>query len=402
MIIAIITFGIALPRLYWIVFDQPIREPYIRYSCVDNDFMFIRSNDGVTLTNSRGDTLSREEYESKLPLVYTRQLLMNNTMPDSINGVKMDMQQISINQSTFRIRPKEIDAPQPTIFPLFESESERVTFNIPQDFFRITWRMEFIDAETNKINEKKSRMFSAVLYKRGFKFPAKTINGIPTPRKSCDEGYLVIDSADQLFHVKMRKGKPYIRKVEIPKGIKFRYIKCVDFKDEFYYAYLFSTDNHVYVLTKYDYLLEKLDVEDINPEKHEVRIYGDLFHYNIICIGEGTITNQVLNKEYKKVDEYTENWPVRNERTEGKIAQLLFPAQLRITDKNSEYIRFFFEASKSYYWLILSFLLVLIQLLIIRKRKEIIKNQVVDLGLIAFTGVFGFMAVNCFPNKFFK
>ncbi|MCY1719161.1 DUF4857 domain-containing protein [Prolixibacteraceae bacterium Z1-6] len=402
VIIAIIGFGIALPKLYWVAFAQPIRAPFIQYSCIDHDFMLLRSGDEVTRTNSKGDTFTREEYENKLPLMYTRQLLMNNTMPDSIDGVEMDMHDISNNRSTFRVRPKEIHAPLPTLFPLFESQSGRANLEMPKDFFRITWRMEFIDAESNKVDEEKSRMFSAVLYKRGFKFPAKSINGLPTTRKSCDEGYLVIDSADQLFHIKLVKGLPFVEKAELPEGLKFRSINCVDFKDKFYYAYLFSTDNHVYVLTQYDYQLVKLDVENINPEENEIRIYGDLFNYNVISTGEGEITSQVLDKDYNKVNEYNEIWPVRDERKEGKVAQLLFPAQLKMTNSNSSYVRFFFEANKSFNWIFLSLLLMATQFMIIRKRKENIKNQLVDLGIIAVTGIFGFIAVNFFPNKFFK
>ncbi len=402
VIIAIIGFAIALPKLYWVAFAQPIRAPFIQYSCIDNDFVLIRSEDEVVRTNSKGETFTREEYENKLPLMYTRQLLMNNTMPDSINGVEMDMHEISTNRSTFRVRPREIHAPQPTLFPLFESQSGRANLEMPTDFFRITWRMEFIDAESNKVDEEKSRMFSAVLYNRGFKFPAKSINGLPTTRKSCDEGYLVIDSDDQLFQVKMIKGKPFVEKVKLPDGLKFSWISCVDFKDKLYYAYLFSTDNNVYVLTQYDYQMVRLDVENINPEENEIRIYGDLFNYNIISTGEGEITSQVLNKEYKKVDEYQETWPVRYERTEGKVAQFLFPAQLKMSDSNSSFVRFFFEANKSFTWILLSLLLMAAQFVIIKKRKENIKNQLVDFGIIAVTGIFGFIAVNFFPNKFFK
>lgn len=402
VIIAILAFGIVLPKLYWIAFAKPIRSPHIRYSCIDSDFMLIRSGDGVKRTNSKGVEFTREEYETKLPFMYTRQLLMNGTMPDSINGIEMDMHNITANRSTFRIRPKEIHAPQPTLFPLFEAESGRANLEMPNDFFRITWRMEFINAETNTINEEKSRMFSAVLYKRGFQFPAKSINGIPTTRKSCDEGYLLVDSEDQLFHVKLIKGKPFVKKAKIPDEIKFRCIKCVDFKDKFYYAYLFSTDNELYVLTQYDYELIKLDVTNINPDKNEIRIYGDLFNYNVIGISEGSIHAQVLDKDYKKVDEYSETWLIRNERKAGKIAQFLFPAQLKMTDSSSSFIRFYFEKNKSINWLILSSIFMVIHFTILKKRQIKPSKHILDLCIIAVTGIFGFFAVTIFPNKFFK
>jgi hypothetical protein len=200
----------------------------------------------------------------------------------------------------------------------------------------------------------------------------------------------------------MKKGKPYVKQVELPDGIKFKTIQCVDNKDKAYYAYLFTDDNELYVLTEYDYKLVKLDVEDINPEKYEVRIYGDFFNYNITTIGENFTRSQILNRAYKKVDEYSENRSTREENKEGKIARFIFPAQLSMAHKNSNYVNFFIEYSKGFYWLLLSFLLIVLQFVIVRKRQEKITKHIIDFCIIAVTGIFGFLAVNIFPNKFLK
>ena len=251
------------------------------------------------------------------------------------------------------------------------------------------------------MDEEKSQMFSAVLYKRGFNFPAKSINGIPTTRKTCDEGYQVIDSSDQLFHIKLAQGKPYVKKVDLPEGIKFKSINCVDFKNKKYYAYLFSQENEMYILTQDEYQLVKLPVDEINPEVQDVRVYGDLFNYNIITSDEGYVRSQVLDADYNKVDEYKETWAVRNDRTEGKIFQMLFPAKISLTNSKSSFNAFFFELTKSIYWLVLSLILIVAQIFIIKRRKEIFKKHIIDLCIIGITGIFGFLAVNIFQNKFF-
>ncbi|WP_319481118.1 DUF4857 domain-containing protein [uncultured Draconibacterium sp.] len=381
-------------------FEKPSRSPLIQYSCIDHNFMIFRPDADEKWTNAEGTILTRETYEKKLPLMYTRQLVMDGTMPDSINGQKINIQHAGIFRSNFRITPDEIHAPKPKLYPLYESQSGRANLEMPDDFFRITWRMEFIDAKTNKILEEKSRMFSAVLYNRDFKFPAKSINGIPTTRKSCDEGYLVIDSANQLFHIKMAKGIPFVRKVELPEGMKFKTIQCVDFSDKLYYAYLFTENNELYVLTPYDYMLEKFDVDDINPDKYEIRIYGDYFNFNVISIGDGFIRTQVVDRDHNKIDEYIEKRPTYNSGTEGKIAQLLFPAELKMADDNSSYVNFYLKISKSFRWLVISLLLIIVQYFIVRKRKKKIKAGIIDLLIIGVTGIFGFIAVNIFPNKF--
>ena len=261
--------------------------------------------------------------------MYTRQLVMDGTMPDSINRQKINVQHAGIFRSNFRITPDKIHAPKPKLYPLFESQSGRANLEMPDDFFRITWRMEFVDAKTNKIREEKSRMFSAVLYKRGFQFPAKSINGIPTTRKSCDEGYLLIDSADQLFHVKMAKGVPLVRKVEVPKGMKFKTIQCVDFGDKLYYAYLITENNELYVLTPYDYMLEKFEVDDINPDEYEIRIYGDYFNFNVITIGDGFIRTQVLDRDHNKIEEYNETRPHIRYKLRRKNCPVTIPCRIK-------------------------------------------------------------------------
>ena len=191
VLVAIVAFAIVIPKLYWMAFAKPISTPFVMYSCIDNDFMIQRNNNGLTRMDRKGNTYTREEYEQKLPMMYTRQLLISGSMYDTIKGIEMDMHDIGMNRSTYRSRPKYLIAPDPGLYPLFEAESGRANLEMPSDYFRITWRMEFVDAQNNKVDEEKSQMFSAVLFKRGFKFPATSINGLPTTRKSCDEGYLL-------------------------------------------------------------------------------------------------------------------------------------------------------------------------------------------------------------------
>lgn len=396
----IIAGAVILPKFYWMAFEKPIRAPFVMYSCTDNDFMIQRSGEPIVREDTRGNTYTREQYEEKLPLFYMRQLMISGKMLDTINGIEMDGHQITMSKSFARIQPVDISTPDPGLYPMFESESGRANLEMPQDFFRITWRMEFIGAKTNKVDEEKSRLFSAALYNKGFEFPATKIAGLPTTRKSCDEGYFVADSKNQLFHIKMGKGKPYVKLVSLPEGIVFKFISCVDFRDKKYYAYLIDEKGGIYILTQDDYELKKFPVEGYNPTTDELKIYGDLFHYNVIITGEGFIKNIVLDPEYKNVDEFNETWPVRAERAEGKIFSFLFPGQLSLTDEDSNFADFYFSFNPAIKWILFSLILMVAHFLIIRKRGRI-KRHIADFGLILVTGVFGFIAVNFFPNKFF-
>ena len=402
VIVAILVLSMTLPTLYWMAFEKPIKKPFVMYSCIDDDFFILRAGTPTTFEDKKGNKYTRDQYEQKLPMWNFQQLMVSGKMPDTIKGKAMDMHDIGRNRSFERYKPEDMNCPKSQLFPLFESQSGRASLELPNDYFRITWRMEFIDAGTNKILEEKSQLFSAALYHFGFTFPATRIEGLPTTRKSCDEGYLIVDSADKLFHVKLIKGKPFVKKVNLPEGLKFKHIICVDFKDKRYYAYLFSEKNEIFILTQDEYELIKFPVTEFKAENCELKLYGDLFNYNVTVDSEDHTDVIILDKEYKKVASYQESFPVLSERTEGKIFSYIFPVQLSMEDPNSKYIDFFWKGSGGMGWIILNLLLVAVHFALLRRRKAVIKGHVIDLALVAVTGIYGFLAVNLFQNKFFN
>lgn len=403
VLITIISTMVAIPGLYWLAFEKPISGPSIFYSCVTKDFVVRRYDSGKSkYSNLKGDVVyTRTQYEQKLPLMYVRQLIISGIMPDTLNGVPLDIHIINQNRSFFRLKPKDIDAPAPGLYPMFESQSGRANLEMPQDFFRIKSRMEFINAENNSIEENKSVVFTQALEKKGFTFPSKMIEGIPSTRKSCDEGYFVVDAKDNLFHIKMIKGDPYVKKVNVPEGLKFKKIACVDFSDKKFYNYLISENNDIYILTQDDYMLIKLPLDGYDPQKEELRIFGNLFNYNAIFLGKDHLRIQVLNKQYQRVDQYSEKWPDRSQRIEGEVASYLFPAEISLSEWNSLYNKFYFKKTAGYRWLILNLLLIIVYVIILRKREIDLKKGIIDYIIIGVTGIFGFIAVNFFPNKFF-
>lgn len=397
--IAVITLAIFIPKLYWTVFEKPIRKPIMHYSCISKQFMINRGE--KEWTDAKGNQCSRDEYERMLPMMFFKQLLASGTLPDSINGTALDMRAVSKEKSFFRLKVNEVDAPAPQLYPLFESRSGRAQLELPQDFFRITWRVDFIDASTNQILEEKSQMFSAALFHNGFVFPAELISGLPTQRKSCDEGYLIVDSKDKLFHLKMIKGKPFVKKVDIPEGLNFRYIGCVDFKNKNFYAYLVSGKNEIYILTQGDYKLIKWPVEGYDPATCDLKIYGDLFNYTVIIEAEDHIKAIALTPDYQLVDTFTESWKTKEQLQEGKIFASIFPAQLSMNSENSKFIRFYLTPSKGMNWLLVNLLLLVIHVTWLYMRKVRLKNHWVDMAVVAVCGIYGFIAIYLFPNKFF-
>lgn len=397
----VIILAIAIPKLYWIIFEQPVQKPFIQYSCINNDFLIYRSGEKIW-EDTKGTRYTRDEYEQKLPLFFFKQLYTSGTLPDSVNNLPLDMKALAREKSFFRLRPAEINAPQPSLFPLFESRSGRALLEWPNDFFRITWRIEFIDAAINSIEEEKSQMFSAALYHKGFVFPAKIISGIATFKKSCDEGYFLVDSKNQLFHLKMVIGKPYVKKIELSDGLIVRHISCVDFKSKAFYAYLFSDKGEIYTINQDDYKLVKWPVEGYDLLCSDLKIYGDLFNYTLVIEAYDRVKVIALDKKYQLVNSYTEKWKTKEDWTSGKVFASVFPAEVSLTSEKSKFIRFYFTLSKGVNWLIVNFILASIHLLWLFRRKKQFKNHFIDLVTVLVCGIYGFLAVHFYRNKFYE
>ena len=134
----------------------------------------------------------------------------------------------------------------------------------------------------------------------------------------------------------------------------------------------------------------------------ELKIYGDLFNYNVIIEGDSYVKAYALDSKFNGVDFYSEKWNDRYHRTEGKIFSAIFPFEVSLKSENSRYIDFRIKSSLGFLWLLLSILLVVAEVIWIKREKSYLKNHLIDLFLVAITGIFGFIAVNIFPNKIYK
>jgi len=200
----------------------------------------------------------------------------------------------------------------------------------------------------------------------------------------------------------MIKGKPFAIKVEVPEGVKFRQISCVDFKNRDFYAYLFSDKNEIFILKQDTYKLIKWPVDGYDAANCDLKIFGDFFNYTLIIEANDHLKAIALDKQYKTVDTYTEKWPVKEAMREGRIFASLFPAQLSMTSDSSKYIRFYFTPSNGFNWIFLNILLIAFHFIWLSRRKSKIKNHLADIGIVALTGIFGFIAIHFFKNKFYE
>ena len=403
VLIGIMAAAIAIPNIYWTIFREAVSVPNVMYSQIIDDFIIAeRDEDGSTVYHDpAGNTYTAAKAEQLLPLLSHRQLYADGTMPDSIRGVPVEHETITRHRVSYMFRPAKIETPQPVLWPMLESEPGRPSLSLPEDFFRLKDEIAFIVAASNTIDKEKSRLFNDALIQAGFSFPADIVAGIPTARKSRDDGYFVTDSTGDMFHIKMVVGEPHVHRIQIPDDMEIKFIECVDMATREFYAYLYTGNNEVFVLLYDDYKLQQLPATGFDRKTDRLRIRHDMFGKTISVIRENSMHVSRINDAYELVDTFETSWEPRRKRSDHKMFASLFPFELRLDVPESNFVGFTLVFSHGFTWLIANLLLVGIAVWLLNRKDRSLRKNLPDLLIILVTGVFGFLAVRLFPNKFY-
>ncbi len=398
LLIVVFVSAIYMPEYYWLSFAERNQYPMAFYSPVLHSFLIGRFHKGgYYYTDSAGKEYSRKQVDFLLPFNNYRLLAAKGQMPDSINGVKIDLDEVRRNNATVRVRAKDLDMPVIPLYPLFESKPLRLKLEMPKEFFRINQRFEFISTETNTIDEDLSRVFTSALKQKNFAFPAKGIYGNPTTRKAFDEGYFIVDATNKLFHVKKVHGKPYCASVPVPESLRIRNILVKENELREQYGLLLTENSEVYYIMYDHYRLQKLPVRSYDSSKDQLIIISDLFYRVFNVISDTTLNSVVTDRLYQPIDYHKESWPGPEQSLAGVVSRYLFPFSLELTKSTSRYVDFYFDGYH-FQALIINILFVLLTLGLMKKRNVQITRKWYDLLLVLITGIYGFLGVLIFEN----
>lgn len=278
-----------LPWCYNFFTVKSEKSPFTLYSTIIGDFAMIGQEEGkgAIRTDRLGNVYTQAAFDSILPLFYARQLMADERFPDSIHGVAVTPREVQTESFTFRSVPSDINAPRIRLYSLLESMSGRVDLKMPDDVFRVTNRgIEFVEIASNSIRREKSRLFTEAMVKKGFAFPALEITGNPTTRKEYDEGYLLLDAHRNLFHLKMVKGRPYVRAVDLPEGLQLQHLFITEFRNRKTLAFMTDVNHRFYVLNNKSYEIVKVGIPSFNPEVNGLTILGNMFDWTVRVTSE--------------------------------------------------------------------------------------------------------------------
>ena len=347
----------------------------------------------------KGNTYPRAQFDSLLPLMNYRQLAMNGALPDSIEGHVLDVKVLRSKQVVYRFRPTDAHAPQPKMGVLLEAMPKRGSLSLPGDYFRMDNReMVFVDAQTNRVNQEKSKRFTDELLKRGFEFPAQAFWGNPTVRKPYEEGYFCLDSRGELFHIKMVNGRPFVKNTGISQQVSVKWFAMREVSDKRFYGYLFGQQGELGIVeSKEDggYQFVQMEVRPVDLAKDDVTIMGNMLYWTVrIYNPEAMDCYGLSSSDLKSVSTF------HQERKPGrwdKVSKLLFPIILSPTSTNSGYVGCYLLHFSLWAWIV-SAVCALLYFATMRRRIAWRKN-LIGSTVILLTGITGLIACLLLPRN---
>lgn len=399
-LIAVTVFSLAyaLPAIYHTLFDTRINTPYVTYSSLTHDYYFMEPKDGKpAFVNRKGESFDQFKFMDLAPVENYTFHLTKGTLPDSVNGVRLDPRDLQRENIWQFFDPRQLNYPKYKLYPLFESEPD-FGLKLPEDVFRINDKIEFINAKTNKIEREKSKKFNDLLIREGFHFPAVVVAGIPTVMKRRDDGWFITDSKGMLYHLKMVKGAPFFRMIAKPEGMEIAQMQCNDFDSKEFYA-IIITDKKKLVTLNTDYSFTEIPIPKYDFRNQTMILNGNIFNKNFSVFDDSAIRVYTLDRDYRLIDQFEKDVPLKSEMAQGIVFSYLFPFQIKASSSGSSFIDFQIDKSIGYHWIFLTLVLLGVSMYLINKQNRRWTNNLLDLLIVALTGIFGFIAIRIFPNK---
>lgn len=378
-----------LPQLIKMSSESATKYDFTYYSSVARQFCYIRcTQNDIERVDSEGHIYTEEQFDSIVPLFYYRQMLSDGRMPDSIHGEPITIERIRNGAFYFRSRSREVDCPQIKLYPMYESMSGRVKLESPNDIFRCADRIEFIDIESNTLNEEKSSRYQKAMKKAGFQFPAQWVSGNPTTLKPYDEGYFIKDAGGQVFHLKQVNGKPFVNNTGMGKNLNIIHFSMQEVADHRFYGFAFDDHQTMYMVETGTYALKALPFK-FNLYEENMMIMANMLYWTInMTSDKGKRSVAVNSQTLEKVDEMSQAVELD---TWDHLAKWIIPFRIEVEHLRSSYVYPKIKVSNPVS-LIFSIMLALAWGLMCRKKHKG-RDLFTGIAWVLLTGMFGFTAL---------
>ena len=402
VLIAVFSFSIIMPYFYSIIFIENTSKDFVYYSEIIDDFAVstFTQNRSFIYRDKAGNTYTEKEFKQLLPQVYVRDLVLTNSYSEIINNRIISAEDMIKYNFYLSARAKNIDEERIRIklSPVFETQSGSANLTMPVDLARIGKDITFINARTREIDNEKSELFTNELINKGFTFPVKLYGTNPDVRKPYDVGTFLIDKNNTLFRLYMVKGKPVVEKYNTNIGDEeIIYISIRENKYADFYGFMIAKSGNIFLIN-INHTLSKITVDNYNPNKDNMRININPLHILLNISTDKYQYTYIYDKNYNLLKSYPLDIESSLSGYRLDIYNMLFPFSI-YHDASSAAGYLKIEKSEN---LLLSIIFIVfllcIYIVICRYFKSISKTTIIDIFVIALSGIYGFTALILLQN----
>lgn len=384
VLFSFIILSFFLPKIYKDLIHNDSLGTYVFYSSKNKEFVYKKhfGEHKFIYGNSKGDTLNQKAFEDSLPFVYWRNLDIQKKLPITINNEVYTKAKIKKARQSFKIDYRDLkeNKNQIDLYPLFNPSSKKGMIAFPNMMFNLENDFLVYESEENILDKTLSNKYSKIFKENNFLFPAKIIAGKTTNIKPLDEGYFILDSKDDLFHMKVFDNKMKMNQITYDKNIKIKNIKISESRKKEFYGVLLDEKGELFIISYDNYTLKSLALQNYDSKRMKLEIYANPINKLVRYQDKQNIYALAFDKDFNLLDTYKTDIPQINEYYKD-VFSYLFPFIIERNEyKTYEGYNFKINSYKAF---ILSFIFAFIYFLLFRKKNflsTIIKSILILIG----------------------
>lgn len=251
--------------------------------------------------------------------------------------------------------------------------------------------MEFVNADTNTVDEALTTLFTRALQEQDFVFPAQSVNGNFTILKAFDEGVFLVDNEYQVFHLKRREGRPQVVKTDIDPALETRHIKISENRQRRYYGLLLAGDGRLYLLTYENYHLVPLPLVQYDADRMDFKLLINPLYHTAVWSDERTIRAVAMDTAYRPMNRHIHQMSRATVTSMQRIYQVIFPFTLDLNLTEGRYLGLSVQTGGV--WSLVGLALSLIGYLLVHRLRHGRPPGIFSVILVAVTGIYGWIGV---------
>ncbi|MEA1051851.1 DUF4857 domain-containing protein [Lamprobacter modestohalophilus] len=406
LLLTIVLLAVWWPLLKDLLFEYRYGKTDLFYSPVIERFVYkelLGEGHEFLYRDQDGNDYDRQTFETLIPFIYYKNMELWGKLPLQLAGQSFDKAQIQAARQVLELKPGELPghAPRIQLFPLLEANPGRARLRFPEDILGPGERLTFINSDRNRIDPELTARFTEALSEAGFVWPVQATFGRVSILKAFDAGFFLLDRAGQLFQLRRVDGLPEITPVPLPEGLQVHHLKVAENKRGEYLGLLLAEDDRLFLLgqdadRRTAAGLTPLALPGYDPETMALKILFNPLYRTAIYSNQRQIKAVAMNRAFEPIARYERLMAMAEPRLVDRVWQTLVPFSLDLRDPNGRYLRLSLDVH-ALAALPASAVALLLAWLLLWRRGLRFLAMTPSLLLVAFTGVYGLIAVGLIP-----